>query len=152
MWSFNAKQLIHREHLLQQILSQQDLQGITLLGGEPLNQSRNLIWLLDKIRRHTQLTTFVFTGYEETELQSQGVFTTLCELCDMLAVGRYDASQRNTSQQWIGSDNQRLIYPATSRENVKQLAINQVEIIIEDDGALRVQGFPDDYLLDTISN
>lgn len=151
MWSFKAKKLIHREHLLQQILSQQDLQGITLLGGEPLHQSNNLLWLLEKVRLESKLTTFVFTGYEEIELQSQDVFTTLFELCDILAIGRYDASQRNTSQQWIGSNNQRLIFPPTSREKVNPQAINQVEIIIEEDGAIRVLGFPDEKLLSIIS-
>lgn len=152
MWSFKAKQLIHREHLLQQILSGQDLRGITILGGEPLHQSDNLVWLLEKIRHESELTTFIFTGFEETELQSQGLFTTLYTLCDILAIGRYDARQRNTLQQWIGSDNQMLIYPPTSRESATQQAINQVEIYIESDGAVRVLGFPNDKLLSIISN
>lgn len=152
MWSFKAKKLIHREQLLQQILSQQDVQGITILGGEPMHQADNLIWLLDKIRLESKLTTFVFTGYEEAELHSQGVLNSLYSLCDILAIGRYDASQRNTYQQWIGSDNQRLIYPPSSREKFNQQPINQVEVIIEESGSIRILGFPDDNLLSIVSN
>lgn len=152
MWSFKAKELIHREHLLQRVLAQQDVHGITLLGGEPMHQSDNLIWLLDKIRRESKLTTFVFTGYEETELRSQGVLNSLYSLCDILATGRYDASQRNTYQQWIGSNNQRLIYPPSSREKVNQELINQVEVIIEESGSIRILGFPNDSLLSIVTN
>lgn len=152
MWSFKAKQLVHRDHLLQHILSVETLRGITVLGGEPLHQSENLIWLLEKIRQLSELTIFVFTGYEEAELKSQGMFEPLYKLCDMLAIGRYDASQRNINQQWIGSDNQRLIYPPTSRESAPQQAINQVEIFIEQDETIRIIGFPDNNLLSIVSN
>ncbi|MCC5452925.1 radical SAM protein [Rheinheimera sp. UJ51] len=147
MWSFKAKDLIHRETLLKQILSATDIKGITILGGEPLHQESNLLWLLKKIRRQTNLTIFVFTGFEEQELQSQGLLGQLLEVCDMLAVGRYISSQRNTQQQWIGSNNQCILYSANSREKQKQQSVNEVEICINKDSSVRMLGFPNEELI-----
>ena len=143
MWSFKSNQLIHRQTLLKKILDEPDIDGITFLGGEPLHQSENLWWLFKEIRKKSDLTLFLFTGYEEYELQQQDNMKHIEQLCDIVAIGRYKESQRNTNQQWIGSDNQEVIYPVHSREPECYENINQVEIIIDDDESTRILGFPD---------
>ena len=55
MWSFRERRLIQREELLKAIASAQDIRGITVLGGEPLEQWANLKWLLDSLRADTAL-------------------------------------------------------------------------------------------------
>lgn len=147
MWSFKSKQLVHRQQLLDTILTAKNIQGVTFLGGEPLHQADNLWWLIRRIRECSDLTVFLFTGYEETELMHLKQLSNTLELCDIVTLGRYDESKRNVNQQWIGSDNQRVIYPAHSREKNQPKPINQVEIIIEDDESLRILGFPDEELI-----
>jgi anaerobic ribonucleoside-triphosphate reductase activating protein len=147
MWSFKDNVLIQKEDLLNRILSASDIEGITFLGGEPLHQAENIWWLMCQIRKHSDLTIFLFTGYEHAELQQLGHLSNIHELCDMVAIGRYQEADRNTNQQWIGSDNQVIIYPVRSRELTKPESINQVEIIIEDNESLRILGFPDDALV-----
>jgi anaerobic ribonucleoside-triphosphate reductase activating protein len=152
MWSFKGKQLVHKERLLENILNTSDIQGVTFLGGEPLHQSDNLLWLIGEIRKHSCLTVFLFTGYEQEELAQLNHLPILLELCDIIALGRYRAEKRNTNQQWIGSDNQVVIYPEKSRETVQPECINQVEIIIEEDESVRILGFPDDALINGLSS
>lgn len=143
MWSFTPKQKVHRQELLRQILDAPDIQGVTFLGGEPLHQSENLCWLMQQIRQQSNLTLFLFTGYEENELKENGHMHIIEELCDIAAIGRFDASQRNTQQQWIGSNNQKIIYPANSRESNVQKKQNEIEIIFAEDESIRILGFPD---------
>ncbi|WP_417762230.1 hypothetical protein [Shewanella sp.] len=59
----------------------------------------------------------------------------------------YEAQQRSTLQQWIGSDNQKIIYPKGSREYESQQMINQVELVIAEDASIRILGFPDENLI-----
>ena len=146
MWSFSYEQKIHREILLQRILAAPDIQGVTFLGGEPLHQSENLWWLIQQIRQHSDLTLFLFTGYEEDELVEQGNMQKIEELCDIVAIGRFDDSKRNTQQQWIGSDNQKIHFPTNSRERQSQKQQNEVEVIFSVDGSIRLLGFPDKKL------
>lgn len=151
MWSFKVKDLLPREFLLNQILGTPDIQGVTFLGGEPLHQAENLWWLICQIRKESNLTIFLFTGYEQEELERFNYLSSIHELCDMAAIGRYQSEDRNINQQWIGSDNQVIIYPSQSREIVQSENTNQVEIIIEEDESVRVLGFPDDSLIDALT-
>lgn len=147
MWSFKAKELVHRDELLRQILDTPELKGITLLGGEPLHQCNNIIWLFNQVRARSKLTIFLYTGYEENELTQMGLWDELHALCDMIAIGRYRQELRNINRQWLGSDNQLIIYPDKTREKQQPKNLNEVELIISDSGALRVLGFPDQDLL-----
>ena len=150
MWSFKPNKLIHREDLLAEILSVADIRGITLLGGEPLLQAENVWWLLEQVRRSSDLTVFLYTGFEAAEIVELGFQQQIEELCDIIALGRYDESSRNIDQQWIGSDNQQVIYPAGSRELDKPQACNQAEIIINDVGAMTILGFPSAGLIQSL--
>lgn len=150
MWSFKNKQLIHKTQLLERILKTINIQGVTFLGGEPLHQADNLWWLIEEIRQRSSLSIFLFTGYEEAELLQRNQLPKILSLCDIIAIGRYDERRRNINQQWIGSDNQRVIYPRNSREITQPEDINQVEIIIQKDERFRVLGFPDNAFLDLI--
>ncbi|SBT18539.1 anaerobic ribonucleotide reductase-activating protein [Marinomonas gallaica] len=150
MWSEKPKKLLHREVLLEAILATEGIQGVTLLGGEPLEQQINLVWLLGNIREKSDLTIFVFTGYEVDEIERLGAYDDLQKLCDMIAIGRYRQSYRNVDQQWIGSSNQTVMYPNGSREKEQSQKMNQVEIIIDDNASLSITGFPDDDLVKTL--
>jgi len=152
MWSFKDNILMSREDLLNQILNTRDIQGVTFLGGEPLHQADNLWWLIDQIRANSDLTIFLYTGYEEDELVKLDQLSSIHELCDMVAIGRYQSSKRNINQQWVGSDNQIIMYPENSREAKGHGSLNQVELIISDTGGINILGFPDDELLNDLKH
>ncbi len=150
MWSFKSNNLVHKEKLLEDILNAPGIRGVTFLGGEPLHQAGNLWWLIERIRTCSSLTVFLFTGYEEEELHLQGNLSRIHQFCDIAAIGRYRLEQRNVEQQWVGSDNQGVIFPENSRECIKPSPTNEVEIIIEADESVRVLGFPDSNLIEVL--
>ena len=43
-----------------------DVEGITLLGGEPLQQSENVLALIREVKSEG-LSVFLYTGYERKE-------------------------------------------------------------------------------------
>ena len=142
MWSFKANQLLERKTLLGQILAEQDIEGITFLGGEPLEQAENTVWLIQEIKRQSSLTVMLYTGYTQIELEQQSLWSTVENNVDLLVSGRYEEQHRNINNQWYGSDNQELIYPKTSRIKQSSQQLNEVEIIIEETGEVRVLGYP----------
>jgi anaerobic ribonucleoside-triphosphate reductase activating protein len=69
------------------------IEGITLSGGEPLQQRPPLLALLRHLRQRTRLSVVVFTGYTWDEVQRLSQAQTLLALMDVLITGRYVESQ-----------------------------------------------------------
>jgi len=143
MWSFKANELHEREILLHRILNEPGIDGITLLGGEPLEQADNTLWLLKKIKQESDLTIVLYTGFTKAELLSAQLWEMLDSNVDLLITGRYQEQNRNIHNQWYGSENQKLIYPKGSRIEQLSQPLNEVEIIIEPNGEIRTLGYPD---------
>ncbi|SFG68188.1 4Fe-4S single cluster domain-containing protein [Neptunomonas qingdaonensis] len=143
MWPSKAKQLLERELLLQRICNTKNIDGITLLGGEPMQQAANTQWLIQTLRQQTELSIMVYTGYEPSELDQKGLWDTLSDHADLIIAGRYDETLRDTYQQWRGSSNQQLIYPVNSRLKQQAIQLNEMEIIISEHAGVTVLGYPD---------
>lgn len=94
------------------ILGCPGIEGITLTGGEPMEQARALACLLDRVRSRRDLGVVCFTGYrlEELRLEEHGA---LLSRVDLLIDGPYHLEQ-HADLLWRGSTNQRL-HPLTSR-------------------------------------
>ena len=88
-----------------------DIEGITLLGGEPMLQATNL----SVVACHAHglgLTVLVFTGYTYEECQS-GALAGARELLlntDVLVDGAFIKDRPDKVRNWVGSANQRFIY------------------------------------------
>ncbi|MGM9625527.1 MAG: anaerobic ribonucleoside-triphosphate reductase activating protein [Eubacteriales bacterium] len=111
------------ENQLLELLSPEYIDGITLLGGEPMEpcNQRVLVKLLQRIRHELpQKTVWCFTGYTLEELlwtdtaekQSRAV----CEvteqflsMIDVLIDGEFILEKKNISLRFRGSENQRII-------------------------------------------
>ncbi len=147
MWSFRPRMLIHRQALYQQISTAPGISGVTLLGGEPLQQPANTLWLLQQLRSESSLSLVLYTGYTRKELQDKQLLGSLERSCDLIITGRYEQALRDIHLQWRGSTNQELIYPANSRIQTAPRAVNEVELIIDQSGTLTILGYPDEELL-----
>lgn len=82
--------------------------GLTISGGEPMDQPRALSALLRLLRRERDVEVLVYSGYSLEDLQLRGGDTReLLEAVDLL-IDRPFAHTAPNSRQWRGSDNQRV--------------------------------------------
>ena len=112
-WSFKAG-VPYTKELEEQImrdLAQPYVQGLTLLGGEPLLNTGILIPLVKRIRKELpEKDIWSWTGYtwEELMLETPDKIE-LLHLVDILVDGRFDITKKNLMLQFRGSSNQRII-------------------------------------------
>ncbi len=71
-----------------------EIEGLTVSGGEPLQQLSPVTALLDGVRAQSDLSTLLFTGYTWQELQRMSGASRLLDCLDVVLAGRYDASRR----------------------------------------------------------
>ena len=129
------------EELSERIISNEFTEGVTLLGGEPLQQAESLLPLLRAVRDAGK-SVFLYTGYELEELddaQSECV-----GLADIAVTGRYLEEQRDLHLTWRGSSNQQVRF-LTDRYPPDAMGeeVREVEVHIKKDGSMAVFGYPD---------
>jgi len=96
------------------------LEGVTLSGGEPLEQLEPLLALLRRLRRDTALSTLLFTGYTWDEMLALPHADALLTCLDVVIAGPYDPSQ-HLGAGLLGSANQ-TVYCLTSRYSTSAVA------------------------------
>ncbi|NVM26586.1 MAG: radical SAM protein [Desulfobacterales bacterium] len=115
------------------------IEGITISGGEPLQQRRPLLALLRRVRRETPLSVLLFTGYTWEKVQRMPNAEALLACVDVLIAGRYDASQR-LARDLRGSTN-KTVHFLTDRYTMDDLqSVPPTEVIITAEGEVIVSG------------
>ncbi len=141
MWHFEAKKTYSVADLLAEImLYQSDIEGITLLGGEPLDQYEEVLSLV-KCAREKGFSVMLFTGYEMAEMETN-FHSEILKYIDILISGRYELAKRTTKHQWIGSTNQAISFLSSRYQDYVLSNHNYVEITLEDSGQVTYLGFP----------
>lgn len=83
------------------------VEGITLLGGEPLDQAEALHDLLQALSAAPERPgIMLFSGYRWEDLQALPLGPAILARCDLLVAGPFDAGLSPDSRRWIGSRNQ----------------------------------------------
>lgn len=112
--SIQERELVEAADIVERVASAKErygIQGVTLLGGEPMLQARGLAEVASGCRQ-LGLSVMVFTGYtmgELERLQLDGQRALLAQT-DVLVDGPYLADQPETERNWVGSRNQRFHY------------------------------------------
>ena len=115
------------------------IEGITLSGGEPLQQAKAVLALIERVRAETTLSITVFSGYTIDEIRAQPLGPPILALIDVLIDGRYESSRR-TGRNLRGSANQR-IHVLTERYTLEQIeATPDAEIRIDPSGNVVITG------------
>lgn len=83
--------------------------GLTISGGEPFDQSAELLQLL-KNMSDLNLDTLVFSGYRIEELRKRKETSEVLEYIDVLIDGEYIREQNDGKSTLRGSQNQRINY------------------------------------------
>lgn len=137
---FAGGEFVPVENLMRQIAALADrIEGITISGGEPLQQRAPLLTLLQRVRGETSLSVVLFTGYTWEEVLQMPDSQALLACVDVLIAGRYEASQR-LARDLRGSTN-KTVHFLTNRYKEKDLqAVPPAEVIITANGEIIVSG------------
>ncbi len=115
------------------------IEGITVSGGEPLQQFDAVVSLLERVHRESSLSVLLFTGFHWHEIERMPNHRRLLDLVDVIVAGRYDQSQRVGSG-LLGSANQTFHF-LTDRYSAADLeAVPASEITIDSEGNLQISG------------
>src|SRR5262245_15718618 len=115
------------------------IEGITVSGGEPLQQLRPLVALLRRVREETDLSVIVFTGYTWDEVQRMPEADALLARLDVLLAGRYDQSLR-VARNLRGSANKTFHF-FSDRYSMSDLqGTPPAEVIITAEGEVMISG------------
>jgi anaerobic ribonucleoside-triphosphate reductase activating protein len=113
--------------------------GLTVSGGEPLQQRPALLALLRRVRRETSLSVLVFTGFAWEEVERFPEAAELLACVDVLIAGRYEAARR-LARGLLGSAN-KTVHFLTSRYTAADLeAVPPAEVVIAADGEVVLSG------------
>ena len=122
-------------------------QGLTILGGEPLEQPTAIYSLIEEAKEKG-LSIFLYSGFEDKEL------TTLQRKCvdasDIVILGRYVQAKRDTSLRWRGSSNQKVMFTSDRYAHLEIQEANEVEVHLQQDGTLRIIGYPDQEIVNNL--
>lgn len=128
------------DELFDRILALGDtIEGVTISGGEPLQQRPAVLALLARIRADTSLSVLVFTGFTWPEVARMPDVPALQRCVDVLIAGRYDATQR-LAHGLRGSSN-KTVHLFSDRYTLDDLdTVPDAEVLIRPDGQLVISG------------
>lgn len=137
--------LVPVDQLSKLLLNLEDIEGITLLGGEPLLQAPSLSKLIEIIKG--ELSVVIYTGYLLEELRSwdDPFINKILNNIDILIDGEYQIGLDN-NQKWRGSENQKIhflsnLYKETDYDLWKTGG-RENQIIFDSTGKYTVIGIP----------
>jgi anaerobic ribonucleoside-triphosphate reductase activating protein len=137
---FSGGELVSVDDLFRHIAALGDaIEGVTVSGGEPLQQRPGLLALLRRLRTETRLSVLVFTGFTWEEVQRMPEAGALAACVDVLIAGRYDASRR-LARDLRGSAN-KTVHFLTGRYGPADLReVPEAEVVITADGEVVASG------------
>lgn len=85
-----------------------EVEGISILGGEPLDQPGALYLFLATLLKHSSLNTMLYSGYTLSRIQKCPKKSAILEFVDVLVDGPYVHKLRETTRRFVGSSNQNI--------------------------------------------
>ena len=138
LWAFGCGQDASTEEIVA-FCKENNVEGITLHGGEPLDQSDGLYPIVKELKAN-KFTVILFTGYNKKDLSVSQ--RRVWNLADIVVCGRFDISKKNVYLQFRGSTNQRIIRRKGKYKNYKIIDGETVAILtIGHEGTLNIKGF-----------
>ena len=138
LWPFEGGTLMAADELLE-ICEIERVCGITLHGGEPLDQADAILDFVRAAKRKA-LTVILFTGYTKKELNNAQ--KTVWNLSDLVVAGRFQKDKRNVNLQFRGSTNQRVYSHAGPYKGYRVSDGYTTAILtIDEKGSLDINGF-----------
>lgn len=148
LWSFKGGHVEPHSNLIDRAISNNDV-GLTLLGGEPLDQAPAVLQFIQNAQA-SGLDIVLYTGYELDELSE--IQQACVELADLVIHGRYIDGLRSEHLLWRGSTNQEILVNSPKYQDLELRESRQMEVHIDEIGRVKVVGYPPESLIDSIES
>ena len=144
LWNKNGGTTYDTKEMIDLIVSFKDkIEGITFLGGEPLDQIE-AITEISKAVREIGLSVLVFTGYVYEEIKDKAEIQELINFIDILIDGKYEEDKQDFSRAWVGSSNQKYYFFTDKYdESVITQYKNKIELRISPNNSVVMNGMGD---------
>lgn len=151
LWNASGGVAADVDDLLDAMLAASEVEGITLLGGEPFEQAAAAAELAEAARAHG-LGVMTFTGYRYERLRDSHHpgWQALLGATDLLVDGPFQRERLDTSRPWVGSTNQRFLHLSNRYRDAVTFDRDRVEIRVRRDGAVGINGWPESRLIDAL--
>lgn len=139
-WS-NKNNIVLSTHEIFELIKEEEIDGVTITGGDPFEQEEELLDLLILISNLSlSKGVIVFTGFTYDEIRENKIREKCCDYIDVLIDGRYEKENR-VSDCFKGSSNQNIIYFSSKVKEEELIMDQEVEVSLSD-GIISVTGFP----------
>ena len=110
--SFEGGKIMDMDKLINDVLDNPMLKGVTFSGGDPIEQAHSFSYMA-KAFKNSNLDIWCYTGYTFEELlEAMKVDTSIKELLnniDVLVDGKFEINNKKEGLKYKGSSNQRII-------------------------------------------
>ena len=86
-----------------------NVKGVTILGGEPFDQDKDLLTLVRNIKLETGKPIWIFSGYTYEVLMERPLAREILKHCEVLVDGPFVEELKDFRLKFRGSSNQRII-------------------------------------------
>ena len=98
-------------------LKEDVITGLTILGGEPFQNTNDLIEIVKKIKSNTNKSIWIYSGYTFEEILKDKNKLELLKLTDVLVDGLFKIELKDLKLKFRGYSNQRIIKVQESLKN-----------------------------------
>jgi anaerobic ribonucleoside-triphosphate reductase activating protein len=126
------------DEILAQIEATAGLNGVTITGGEPLDQFGSVFELCKRISKKN-LTIFLTTGYTGDQLIAMG-YDDILSYLDIICLGPFE-KDKVCRGEWKGSSNQHVVFLTDIGKQQGQMPKILKEIFIAPNGSSLQTGF-----------
>ena len=127
-WNINSGEIFTNDDMqyILKELSYDYVQGLTLLGGEPLHENNlstveNIIDIVKSTMDNKDI--WIYSGYTWEEICKNDTLKRIVCKCDVLVDGRFIKELKDEQYHWAGSTNQRVINIKKTLENGKVILL-----------------------------
>ena len=110
-WDFSGGTEFETDEIIRDILNDPLLDGITFSGGEPFEQARACFEIASAVKKNSELDVWTYTGNRIEELLKirNEDHLKLLSVTDFLVDGEFVESEKDSTLNFRGSRNQRII-------------------------------------------